>query len=280
MNDFLLAVILGVVEGVTEFLPVSSTAHLRIVQHYLGISLEDEYWKLFAVFIQLGAILSVMVLYRTRLWGFFRDCLSLSFYRQSPAKMLSHPLGLIFLAFFFTALPAFLLKKLIGENLESLKIMVASLVVGGFLMILIDWLFGKGKVTKMEEMRPWQAIVIGIVQLTSAVFPGTSRSMSTIAAGQMVGLSRSAALDFSFFVSVPIMIVATLYDLYKYSKESAGLGISLHQSFVLAVGFFVSFVVAYLVIAWFLNYVKTKGFLWFGIYRIAFGIFLFFSLTI
>lgn len=280
MNDFLLAAILGVVEGVTEFLPVSSTAHLRIAQHYLGISLEDEYWKLFAVFIQLGAILSVIVLYRTRLLGFFRDCLSPSFYQQSPGKILGHPLGLIFLAFFFTALPAFLLKKVIGENLESLKIMVGSLVIGGVLMIFIDAIFGKGKVSRMEEMRPWQAIVIGVIQLTSAVFPGTSRSMSTIAAGQIVGLSRSAALDFSFFVSIPIMIVATLYDLYKYSKDSVEMGISLHQSLVLAVGFLVSFIVAYVVIAWFLNYVKTKGFFWFGVYRIAFGAFLFVSLGI
>jgi undecaprenyl-diphosphatase len=279
MNDFLLAAILGVVEGITEFLPVSSTAHLRIAQHYLGLSLEDEYWKLFAVFIQLGAILAVVVLYRQRLQSFFREAFRAEFFRQPVAKTLGHPLGLIGLAFVCTALPAFLLKKLIGKNLESLTIMAAALVVGGVVMIAVDFLFGRGKVTKVEEMKPWQAIFIGIVQLTSAVFPGTSRSMSTIAAGQLLGLNRSAALDFSFFVSIPIMIVATLYDLFKYWKESGAVGISLHQSAVLAVGFFVSFVVAYVVVAWFLNYVKTKGFLWFGIYRIAIGAFLFYSLA-
>ncbi len=279
MNDFLLAAILGVVEGITEFLPVSSTAHLRITQHYLGLSLEDEYWKLFAVFIQLGAILAVVVLYRQRLRNFFQEAFRMDFFRQPVGRILSHPLGLIGLAFVFTALPAFLLKKLIGKNLESLTLMAGSLIVGGLVMIVVDYVFARGKVTKVEEMKPWQAIFIGIVQLTSAVFPGTSRSMSTIAAGQIVGLNRSTALDFSFFVSIPIMIVATLYDFYKYWKESGDIGVSAHQTGVLAVGFIVSFVVAYVVVAWFLNYVKTKGFLWFGLYRLAIGAFLLFSLA-
>src|SRR3989344_8314769 len=111
MNDFLLAAMLGVVEGITEFLPVSSTAHLRITQHFLGVSLIDEFWKLFAVFIQLGAILAVMVLYRQRLWGFRRDLIpkGLGWFRQ--------PVALVTAAFVCTALPAFLLKKVIGENL-------------------------------------------------------------------------------------------------------------------------------------------------------------------
>jgi undecaprenyl-diphosphatase len=276
--EFLLAAILGVVEGITEFLPISSTAHLRIAQHFLGISLEDEFWKLFAVFIQLGAILSVVVLYRKRLVQFFQESTKPDFYTQPIAKIVCHPVGLIALAFLFTAVPAFLLKRVIGKNLESLSIMAWALVVGGVLMIAIDYLFGKGKISKVEEMKPWQAVVIGIVQLTSAVFPGTSRSMSTIAAGQIVGLNRSAALDFSFFVSIPIMIVATLYDFYKYVKETGSFGISTHQMLLLLVGFVVSFIVAYAVIAWFLNYVKTKGFFWFGIYRIVFGIILFFQL--
>lgn len=146
-------------------------------------------------------------------------------------------------------------------------------------MIAVDYVFARGKVTKVEEMKPWQAIFIGIIQLTSAVFPGTSRSMSTIAAGQIVGLNRSTALDFSFLVSIPIMIVATLYDFYKYWKESGDVGITAHQIGVLAVGFVVSFVVAYVVVAWFLNYVKTKGFFWFGLYRLAVGAFLLFSLA-
>jgi undecaprenyl-diphosphatase len=127
-------------------------------------------------------------------------------------------------------------------------------------------------------MKPWQAIFIGFVQVLSAVFPGTSRSMSTIAAGQVAGLSRAAALDFSFFVSVPVMIVATLYDLYKYERESGAISLDGHQMAVLGVGFVVSFLVAYVVIAWFLAYVKKRGFTPFGLYRIAVGIFLLWAL--
>lgn len=278
MNEYLLAVILGVVEGITEFLPISSTAHLRIAQHYLGVSLEDEYWKLFAVFIQLGAILAVMVLYRARLAGFAREALRPSFYRQSPTALLRHPISLIGLAFLFTAIPAFLLKKVIGHNLESLTLMAASLFVGGILMILVDAYFRGGQVKSVEEMKPWQAIFVGLVQVLSAVFPGTSRSMSTIAAGQLAGLNRAAALEFSFLVSIPVMIVATLYDLLKYLKGSGSAEFSAHQFGVLSVGFVVSFLVAYVVIAWFLGYVKNRGFIPFGIYRMALGAFLLLAL--
>jgi undecaprenyl-diphosphatase len=269
MNDYLLAVILGIVEGITEFLPISSTAHLRIAQHYLGVSLEDEYWKLFAVFIQLGAILAVMVLYRARLKGFGREAVGLS-----AKALLKHPLSLIALAFLATAIPAFLLKKMIGQNLESLTLMAGSLFVGGVVMIAVDYFCRDGRVKTVEEMKPWQATFIGLVQVLAAVFPGTSRSMSTIAAGQLAGLSRAAALEFSFLVSIPVMIVATTYDLYKYLKETGNVEFTTHQFGVLSVGFVVSFLVAYVVVAWFLGYVKNRGFIPFGIYRIAVGAFL------
>ncbi len=270
MNEFLIAALLGVVEGLTEFLPVSSTAHLRIAQHFLGLPMEDEYWKLFAIFIQLGAILSVVVLYRIRLAGILR-----SFLR---APSLKHPFSLVMMAFLATAIPSFLLKKVIGANLENIPMMAGSLVVGGFVMIFVDKLFStKGKVERLEDMKPWQALLIGVAQIFSAVFPGTSRSMSTIAGGQVAGLTRSAALEFSFLLSVPIMVVATLYDLFKYLK-AGGAALSSHQTSVLAVGFFVSFVVACAAISWFLAFVRTRGFVAFGIYRILLGIGLLFLL--
>lgn len=276
MSDYLISIVLGVVEGITEFLPVSSTAHLRIAQAFLGVSLEDEFWKLFAVFIQLGAILSVVVLFRRRLWNFAREALRPAFFRRGLGGMLAHPVGLIAIAFLATAVPAFLLKKVIGKNLENLGVMVGALVVGGFVMIAVDYAFARGKTTRVEEMKPWQALWIGLVQTLSAVFPGTSRSMSTIAAGQIGGLSRAAALEFSFLVSVPIMVVATLFDLLKYLKEAGQFALSGHQVGVMAAGFLVSFVVAYGVIAWFLGYVGRRGFVPFGLYRIALGVFLYF----
>lgn len=278
MNEYLLAVILGVVEGVTEFLPVSSTAHLRIVQAYLGVSLEDEYWKFFAVFIQLGAILAVMVLFRGRLLSFAKDAASPTFYRQPLAKLLSHPISLIGMAFVCTAIPAYLLKNVIGDNLESLTIMAYSLLGGGVVMIAVDLLCRHGRTKSVDTMKPWQAIFVGTMQVLSAVFPGTSRSMSTIAAGQLAGLTRAAALEFSFLVSIPVMIVATLYDLYKYMGETAGIAFTQTQAIALVIGFVVSFLVAYVVVAWFLAYVRNRGFIPFGIYRIALGAFILLAL--
>lgn len=268
MNDYLLAVILGVVEGITEFLPISSTAHLRITQHFLGLSLEDEYWKAFAIFIQLGAILSVLVFYRKRLLGLVRSALPLA---GSPTRLLTHPLGLVAIAFVATVIPVFLLKKVVGKNLENLGLIAAVMVAGGVVMIVVDLIFAKrGKVDSLERMKPWQALAVGLIQILSAVFPGTSRSMSTIAGGQIVGLTRAAALEFSFFVSIPVMAAATVYDLLKYVKDAPA-PLSAHQAGVLAVGFVVSFLVAYAAIAWFLAFVRSRGFVWFGVYRIVFG---------
>lgn len=273
--DFFYSVILGIVEGVTEFLPISSTAHLRLAQYFMGISLEDEYWKLFAIFIQLGAILSVIVLYRGRIMDF------LSTFRQTKSP-LRHPIVLILLAFLCTAIPAFAMKKVIGHNLENLTVMVGAMFVGGVVMFLVEW-FAKDPSTKsVEAMKPWQAIFIGLVQVTSAVFPGTSRSMSTIASAQIAGLSRPVALEFSFLLSIPVMIVATLYDLLKYVKEAKASGVSIaldmHQVLVLGVGFVVSFAVALGVVAWFLAYVQKRGFLPFAVYRVILAAVLFFLL--
>jgi undecaprenyl-diphosphatase len=273
LNDYLLAIILGVVEGITEFLPISSTAHLRIAQHFLGLSLEDEYWKLFAIFIQLGAILAVVAFYRRRLTALAGSAMGKL---GSPLELLRHPVGLVGIAFVATVIPVFLLKKVVGENLENLSLIASVMVIGGVVMIVVDAVFGqKGKTDTLERMKPWQALAIGLIQILSAVFPGTSRSMSTIAGGQVVGLSRAAALEFSFLLSVPVMAAATLYDLLKYVKES-GAPMTGHQAGVLAVGFVVSFFVAYAAIAWFLAFVARRGFFFFGLYRIAFGVLVFF----
>ncbi len=276
MNDYWQAIILGIVEGITEFLPVSSTAHLRIAQVFLGLSLENEYWKLFAIFIQLGAILSVVALFRARFLAFAHAAFSPAFLRLGLGGMLAHPAGLIGIAFVATAVPALALKKLIGQNLENIGVMLGALILGGVVMIAVDFLFKNGRIKTVEEMRPWRALWIGLVQTLSAIFPGTSRSMSTIAAGQISGLSRAAALEFSFLVSVPVMVAATFYDLFKYKKEMGSLAFTGHQALVLGLGFLVSFLVAYGVVAWLLGYVRKHGFVPFGIYRIALGIFLYF----
>jgi undecaprenyl-diphosphatase len=267
LNEYLLSVVLGIVEGLTEFLPVSSTAHLRLVEALAGVNLADGYWKMFAIFIQLGAILCLPFLFRERILGFFR---TFPQGRNGDRTLVTHPLSLTLIAFVCTAGPAFLLRKVIGKNLESLTVMGFALIVGGCLMWLADIVYGSKGEPDVERITLGQAIWIGLCQILSAVFPGTSRSMATIAAGQVGGLSRSAALEFSFLVSMPTMAVATAYDLLKTVK-SGEVHMDGHGWTLLALGFVVSFLVAYIVVAWFLHWVRKHGFMPFAIYRLVLG---------
>jgi undecaprenyl-diphosphatase len=280
MNVFLLSILLGIVEGLTEFLPVSSTGHLRIVEALFHLNLGDSFWKMYTIVIQLGAILALPVYFWKRILEFLS---TFPKGERGDRNFLTHPLSLTMVAFVVTALPAWALTKVIGKNLESLWVISIALLVGGIVMWIVDAVCTRVRVTHMEEMSLPQAIWIGACQILSAVFPGTSRSMSTIAAGQIVGLSRPAALEFSFFLSMPTMVVATLYDLYKTLKPSqntinegnlAPLAVDAHQWIVLAIGFVVSFIVALVVVAWFMRWVRTKGFAPFAIYRIVLAIIL------
>ncbi len=285
MNHYLLSILLGIIEGLTEFLPVSSTAHLRIAEALLHIDLHDSFWKMYTIVIQLGAILALPVYFWRRILEFL-----ITFPRgeRGDRNFLTHPLGLTMIAFVVTAVPAFLLKKQIGLNLESLSVMAWALIIGGVVMWLVDAICRHPSTNHMEEMSLPQAIWIGAVQILSAVFPGTSRSMSTIAAGQTAGLSRGAALEFSFFLSMPTMIVATGYDLLKtvrpHTQDAADAAIApLHMNahlwVVVAIGTIVSFVVALAVVAWFMRWVRSRGFAPFAIYRILAGAVLFYLIA-
>jgi len=270
VNDYLASVILGIVEGLTEFLPVSSTAHLRLLEPWLDISLKDPYWKMYTVVIQLGAILSVVVYFWGRILQF---CHSYPRGESGTKRWFNHPLALTMLAFVVTAGPAFLLTKKIEDNLESPYVMGGALLVGGIIMWVVDVLFTRPTVPRMEDMKVIDAVGIGIAQIFSAVFPGTSRSMSTIASGQIFGLSRTAALEFSFFVCIPTMMAATLYSLLKFVRGKEGqVPMDAHRWVILAIGFVISFVVALVVIKWFMNWVRTRGFVPFAVYRIILGI--------
>ena len=286
MNDYLLSLILGVVEGLTEFLPVSSTAHLRISEALLHISLSDGYWKMYTIVIQLGAILCLPIYFRHRIAKF------LSTFPKGESgdrTWLTHPLGLTAVAFVVTAIPAFLMTKIIGKHLENLHIIGVSLLIGGIVMWIVDARNARSESAgpgapqsrihtwKMEAMSIGQAIWIGACQILSAVFPGTSRSMSTIAGGQLAGMSRASALEFSFFLSIPTMVAATGYDLLKSlrGKGENPIGVAqidAHGWVVLAIGFVVSFIVAYGSVAWFMAWVRKHGFVPFAIYRIIVGV--------
>ena len=285
MNDYLLSLVLGIVEGLTEFLPVSSTAHLRLSEALLHISLSDGYWKMYSIVIQLGAILCLPVYFRGRIATFLS-----TFPRgeRGDRTALTHPLGLVTVAFVVTAIPSFLLTKVIGKHLENLYIIGWSLLIGGIVMWVVDAMNAKSEAAgpssgggrirtwKMENMSLGQALWIGFCQIFSGVFPGTSRSMATIAGGQVAGMSRASALEFSFFLSIPTMFAATGYTLFKSlrGKGENPIGVSqidAHGWIVLAIGSVVSYIVAYASVAWFMGYVRKRGFAPFAVYRIIVG---------
>jgi undecaprenyl-diphosphatase len=285
LNDYVLSVLLGIVEGLTEFLPVSSTAHLRIAEALLHISLSDGYWKMYTIVIQLGAIACLPVYFRGRIAKFLS-----TFPRgeRGDRTWLTHPLGLTAIAFVITAIPSYLLTKVIGKHLESLPIIGWSLLIGGVVMWVVDAINARSETAgpgaassrihtwKVEDMSLPQAIWIGFCQIFSGVFPGTSRSMATIAGGQIAGMSRAAALEFSFFLSIPTMVAATGYTLLKSiaGKGENPIGVSQitsQQWLILAIGFVVSFAVAYASVAWFMGYVRKRGFAPFAVYRIIVG---------
>jgi undecaprenyl-diphosphatase len=289
LHAYILAIILGIVEGLTEFLPVSSTAHLRISQALLGIDLGNGYWKMFSIVIQLGAILCLPIYFRGRILDFLS---TFPQGKRGDRTVVTHPVSLVLIAFLCTAIPAFLLTKVIGRHLESLHIMGMSLIIGGIIMWLVDGLYDRGVIAPanrrtedIEQMTLGQAVWIGLCQITSAVFPGTSRSMSTIAGGQLSGMSRSSALEFSFFLSIPTMVVATVYEAYKtmlphHGAAPIGAGPATSEQWItLAIGFVVSFLVAYAVVAWFMRWVRQHGFVPFAIWRLIVGAFVLFYMS-
>ncbi len=252
------AALLGLVEGATEFIPVSSTGHLIVVSQWLN--LVDERAKTFDIFIQLGAILAIVWLYRGRLG----DAL-LSPSRNPGGRRL---IGNLMIAFFPAALVGFLAHEWIKARLFSTMVVAVALVVGGVLILLIERWSPRSTVHAIDDMKPRTALGIGLAQVLSLV-PGVSRSGATIMGGYALGLSRVVATEFSFFLAVPIMLVATVFDLVQsWSYLSAT------DAPMFAVGFIVAFLSAIVVVRAFLKYVSAHSFSAFAWYRIGFGILL------
>jgi undecaprenyl-diphosphatase len=244
------AIILAVIEGLTEFLPVSSTGHMILASSYMGIA-SDPFVKLFTIVIQLGAILSVVVLYFKR---FFR---SLDFYYK------------LIVAFIPAAVFGVLLSDKIDELLESPMTVAISLVIGGFVLLFVDKWFSEPTVHSEEEITYGTALKIGFFQCL-AMIPGTSRSAATIVGGMTQKLSRKAAAEFSFFLAVPTMFAATAKKLLDFYK--AGNTVSGDQVQILLIANVIAFVVALLAIKTFIGFLNKNGFKVFGWYRIIAGV--------
>ncbi len=257
----LIAAVLGVVEGLTEYLPVSSTGHLILVGHFLGAT--DDAEKSFEIVIQLGAILAVVVHYRalllTRIAGLFaRD-------DKSVALALALVAG-----FLPTAVAGLLLRKAIKRALFGPLPVVFALIVGGVVMIVLERALAKRKGTELEGLEhvtPKRGFLIGLGQCIS-LWPGSSRSMCTILAGRLTGLTTATSAEFSFLLALPTLGAATLYELLKAKDELLAPG----HGTELVIGMVVSFFVAWGVIAGFLRYLRTRGLEPFGYYRIALGV--------
>lgn len=248
------AIILAIVEGLTEYLPVSSTGHMIITGSLMGIA-ESPFTKLFEICIQLGAILAVVVLY----WKRFFDISRINFYIKLVIAVIP-ALGI-----------GFLLSDKIDELLESPLTVAISLLAGGIILLFIDKVFNKPVIDKEEEITYQKGFIIGIWQCI-AMIPGVSRSAASIIGGMQQGLTRSLAAEFSFFLAVPTMFAATAYKLLKAYKETPEMLADNNNLMMLAVGNIVAFVVALAAIKFFIGYLSKYGFKLFGWYRIVVGL--------
>lgn len=252
---FLQSIILGVVEGLTEFLPISSTGHLIIVSDALGFTGEKA--KTFEIFIQLGSIVGVMWYYRHKVTR-----LLFGLHRAPERRFVSN----LLIAFLPAAIVGVLAHQPIKAYLFSPVSVAAALITGGFAILLIEWLPRRDRVTSLEQLTPRDALKVGVAQMLS-LFPGISRAGATIMGGLVAGLSRTAATEFSFFLAMPTMVAATLYDLstnlHLLDAGDAGRFVA---------GFVMAFLTALGVVKAFLVYVSRHNFMPFAWYRIGFGL--------
>lgn len=250
------SIIIAIVEGITEFIPISSTAHMRITENLLGLSNTDKFIEVFTVAIQLGAILSVVVLY----WKKFFDLKRLNFY----------------LKLMVAVIPALVFGKLFKDEidlvLESPLIIAVIMLGGGIILLFVDKWFTRAIITEERQISLSTSFKIGLFQCLSILFPGLSRSAATIVGGMSLKLSRNIAAEFSFFLAVPTMLAATVYTLYKYAKENGAF--NKEQIRLLAIGNIVAFIVAMIAIKFFITLLKKYGFRMWGVYRIIVGVLL------
>lgn len=257
MNDFVSALILGLVEGITEFLPISSTGHLIIANRFIEFT--GQFANMFDVVIQLGAILSVVVYFRQRL---------IPFGQNNSSK--NHRIFDLWKKTLVGVIPAlgigFLVGKYIQKLLFNTTVVAIALIVGGLILVYIENKRSSVRISSIEHLNYRTAFLIGLFQCLAMV-PGTSRSAATIIGAMLLGASRVVAAEFSFFLAIPTMVAASAYSLLKN-----GMSLTSHELLVLVCGFFVSFIVAWMVIAGFMNYVSKRDFKPFAYYRIILGI--------
>lgn len=277
--EILKAILFGLVEGITEWLPISSTGHMILVDQFVHLNVSDEFYKMFEVVIQFGAILAVVLLFWNKLWPFcMRQRTDGSGKEGAGNKQIAWKKGALdmWLKIVAACIPAAIVGILFDDKIDELfyhPIPVAvALIVVGVLFIVVEQTRGKRQpvIHSIGEITYQAALIIGMFQLLAAVFPGTSRSGATIIGALMIGVSRATAAEFTFFLAVPVMFGASLLKIAKFAM--AGAAMTGGELLILAIGTVTAFLVSVLVIKFFMEYIKKHDFKVFGWYRIVLGI--------
>ena len=266
MLELLKAILFGIVEGVTEWLPISSTGHMILLDEFIHLGVSAEFYKLFEVVIQLGAIMAVILLYFEKIWPLKR---------KNEALTLDYEILDLWGKIIAACLPAAVIGVLFNDWMEehffTPEVVAITLIFYGILFIFIESRnIGSGKVKNVHDISYSKAIQVGILQLLSLV-PGTSRSGATIIGGLLIGLERSVAAEFTFYLAIPVMIGASLLKLIKYILK-VGFVFNGNELLILAVGCVVAFIVSILIIRFLMSYIKKHNFIIFGYYRIVLGL--------
>ena len=267
--EILKAILFGIVEGVTEWLPVSSTGHMILLNEFVKLNVSPEFWNLFLVVIQLGAILAVVILFWKTIWPFKKVKT-----KSGKSKIiLRKPTLILWLKVLVACIPAavvgILFDDWIDEHFYNAIVVGTMLIVVGVLFIIIEVL-NKNKVPRVDRLRDLtfkDAFLIGLFQLIAAIFPGTSRSGATILGGLMIGVSRTVASKFTFILAIPVMFGASLLKIVKYGFRFSG-----YELLILGVGMLVAFLVSMVIISFLMNFIRKHDFKVFGVYRIILGV--------
>ena len=275
MTEILKAIIFGIVEGITEWLPISSTGHMILLNEFLTLDVSAQFWDMFLVVIQLGAILAVVVLFWSQIWPFGRKNNVAPLTKRGPGAWIKTDIFKLWFHILVSTIPAAVIGVLaddwVEEHFYNYQMVSVMLILFGIAFIVIENYHKgkKAKVTALDGIDYKLAFWIGMFQLIAAIFPGTSRSGATIVGALLLGVSRTVAAEYTFFLAIPVMFGASLL---KGVKFLAGASMTSMEGAILAVGMVVAFVVSFFVIKFLLGYIKKHDFKVFGYYRIALGI--------
>lgn len=272
MLEFLKAVLFGIVEGITEWLPISSTGHMILLDEFVKLDVSPEFWEMFLVVIQLGAILAVVLLFFPQIWPFGIKNNSCPVKTKGVLSYCKKDIWVLWFKILAACIPAAVVGLLFDEFFESLFyngvcVSIALIVFGiGFILIENKNKGAKPQINSLKELTYQTALIIGLFQLIAAIFPGTSRSGATILGALLIGVSRTVAAEFTFFLAIPVMLGASLLKILKFGFSFTG-----NELMILMTGMVTAFVVSVIVIKFLMGYIKKHDFKVFGWYRIVLG---------